>query len=153
MRRPPIILLLALAAFLAACTGSQGPGWTFAPATEAPSVAPSPSGEAPEPTPVPTGDGGGGGEAIELAAVNIQWEQTELSAPADTPFVIRFDNRDAGVPHNVEIKDSMNMTVFKGEIFNGVAVRDYQVPALPAGSYTYICTVHPNMVGTLTVGG
>ena len=31
----------------------------------------------------------------------------ELSAPADdAPFVIHFDNKDAGIPHNVEIKDA-----------------------------------------------
>ena len=30
---------------------------------------------------------------------------------------------------------------------------EYKVPALPAGTYQFVCTVHPNMVGTLTVGG
>ena len=83
----------------------------------------------------------------------IQFEQTELSAPADAPFVMRFDNKDAGTPHNVEIKDANGQSVFKGEIFNGVAVKDYAVPALAAGTYQFVCTVHPNMVGTLTVGG
>jgi plastocyanin len=83
----------------------------------------------------------------------IQFEQKELSAPADKDFVIRFDNKDAGTPHNVEIKDANGQSVFKGEIFNGVAVKDYAVPALAAGTYQFICTVHPNMVGTLTVGG
>ena len=27
----------------------------------------------------------------------------------------------------------------------------YNVPALAAGTYTFICIVHPNMTGTLTV--
>ncbi len=40
--------------------------------------------------------------------------------------------------------------MFKGDIFNGVAQIEYEVPALPAGTYTFICTVHPNMTGTLT---
>jgi plastocyanin len=83
----------------------------------------------------------------------IQFEQTELSAPADAPFVIRFDNKDAGTPHNVEIKDASGQSVFKGEIFNGAAIKDYAVPALAAGTYQFVCTVHPNMIGTLTVGG
>jgi plastocyanin len=26
----------------------------------------------------------------------------------------------------------------------------YDVPALPAGSYTFACTVHPNMTGSIT---
>ena len=28
---------------------------------------------------------------------------------------------------------------------------DYQVPALKAGTYPFVCIVHPNMTGTLTV--
>ena len=43
--------------------------------------------------------------------------------------------------------------MFKGEIFNGVAVKTYDVPALAAGTYPFVCTVHPNMIGTLKVGG
>ena len=38
----------------------------------------------------------------------------------------------------------------QGEVFTGVATRTYDVPALAAGSYQFVCTVHPNMVGTLT---
>ena len=65
--------------------------------------------------------------------------------------MISFDNEDAGTPHNVAIKDPSGAEVFKGDIFNGVETRDYQVPALSAGAYTFACSVHPNMTGTLTV--
>ncbi len=34
--------------------------------------------------------------------------------------------------------------------FPGVEARDYQVEGLAAGSYEFVCTVHPNMTGTLT---
>jgi len=161
MRRPLVVLTIALSAFLAACTSSSAPGWTYAPPTEAPASQPAPSGdasvapsvEAPS-SAAPSDNGGGqGGDVVELSAMMIQYEQTELSAPADAPFVIRFDNKDAGTPHNVEIKDANGQSVFKGEIFNGAAVKDYAVPALAAGTYQFVCTVHPNMVGTLTVGG
>jgi mono/diheme cytochrome c family protein/plastocyanin len=87
---------------------------------------------------------------IEIAALNIAFSTDSLSVPADTPFTLRFDNQDANIQHNVEIKDSANASVYKGEIFAGVAQRDYAVPALAAGSYPFICTVHPNMTGTLT---
>ena len=36
------------------------------------------------------------------------------------------------------------------DTFNGVATRDFPVPALAAGSYPFVCTVHPSMTGTLT---
>jgi len=39
--------------------------------------------------------------------------------------------------------------LFKGAIFNGVETRTYDVPALDAGQYAFVCTVHPTMVGTL----
>jgi plastocyanin len=70
--------------------------------------------------------------------------------PADTAFQIHFVNNDQGIPHNVEIKDAGGASIFQGEVFPGVDERTYDVPALPAGEYTFICTVHPNMTGTLT---
>ena len=48
------------------------------------------------------------------------------------------------------IKDASGTAVFKGEIVTGPKVVVYDVPALPAGSYTFVCTVHPNMTGTIT---
>ena len=155
MRRSLVVLTIALAALLSACTATSEPGWTYAPPTEAPASQPAPSGDASAApsAEAPSDNGGSGGDVVEVSALMIQFEQTELSAPADKEFVIRFDNKDAGTPHNVEIKDASGQSVFKGEIFNGVAVKDYAVPALAAGSYQFICTVHPNMVGTLKVGG
>jgi len=161
MRRTLLLLTIALAALVAACSSTSTPGWTYAPPTEAPPSQAAPSAEAPsaeapssEVTPAPGGESpAAGGDVVNLTAQGIQFLETDLSAPADTPFVIRFDNQDAGVPHNVEIKDASSQVMFKGDIFNGVEVRDYQVPALPAGTYQFLCTVHPNMVGTLTVGG
>ena len=158
MRRPLPALLVVLAVVLAACA-SAAPGWTYAPPTEPPASQPAasadasaaPSAEAPS-AETPSDGGGTGGDVVTVTAEMTQFLEKELTAPADAPFVIRFDNRDAGVPHNVEIKDANGASVWKGDIFNGVEVRDYQVPALAAGTYQFVCTVHPNMVGTMTVG-
>jgi len=94
-----------------------------------------------------------GGVVLKLAAQNIAYDATALEAPADQAFQIEFANNDAGIPHNVAIhKDSATgEVVFQGEIFTGVATKTYDVPALPAGTYAFVCTVHPNMVGVLTV--
>ena len=155
MRRSLVVLTIAIAALLSACTSTAAPGWTYAPPTEAPASQPAPSGDASAApsAEAPSDNGGSGGDVVEVSALMIQFEQKELSAPADKDFVIRFDNKDAGTPHNVEIKDASGQSVFKGEIFNGVAVKTYDVPALAAGAYQFICTVHPNMIGTLKVGG
>jgi len=105
-------------------------------------------------TPAPPPSGGpAAGPPLELSALNVAFEQASLSAPAGAPFQIAFDNKDAAVPHNVAIhKDSATgEEVFKGDIFPGPEKRVYDVPALAAGSYTFACTVHPNMTGTLTV--
>jgi cytochrome c oxidase subunit 2 len=93
------------------------------------------------------------GTTLELAAKNIAYDKTSLEAPAGQPFTIKFTNEDAGVPHNVSIHQgsATGAEVFKGEIFSGVDARSYAVPALPAGTYTFVCSVHPNMTGTLTV--
>ena len=65
--------------------------------------------------------------------------------------MIKFTNNDPGVTHNVAITDSTGQQVFKGEIFAGPDSRQYPIPALPAGTYTFACSVHPQMTGTLTV--
>jgi cytochrome c oxidase subunit 2 len=93
-------------------------------------------------------------EAVEIVAEGVQFTTTAVEAPADTPFTISFVNKDAGTPHNVVIHDGAAVTdpvLFDGEIFNGVETRAYSVPAIKAGSYLFICKVHPTMIGTLTV--
>lgn len=88
---------------------------------------------------------------VKVSALNIAFDQTQLSAPADQPFQIEFANNDPSIPHNVEIKDSAGASAFNGEIFPGVETRTYDVPPLAAGAYPFICSVHPNMTGTLTL--
>ncbi len=138
-------------------TGWRDPTWTPAPdATPVPAcwseaftgggatASPSPGG-----SPAPSGQPAA--TTLKVVAQNIAFDVSELEAPAGQPFAIEFANQDAGVPHNVAIKEASGADVFKGEIFNGVETRTYQVPALAAGTYTFYCSVHPNMTGTLTV--
>jgi plastocyanin len=124
---------------------SANPGWTYTPApppTEAPSI---------EASSEPSASASAAGD-VQISAAGVAFEQTEVTAPAGQPFTIAFANNDAGVPHNIAIhKDNQGgEEVFKGEIFNGADRRVYDVPALDAGTYAFACSVHPNMVGTLT---
>lgn len=92
-----------------------------------------------------------GAAVVEISAsTSTAFDQADVSAPADTAFTIHFSNQEAGVPHNVEIKDAGGASLMRGDIVTGVAEADYSVPALAAGEYPFICSVHPNMTGTLT---
>jgi plastocyanin len=127
MKRLTLTLgLLALAAVLAACSG----------ASAAPNAA----------TPPPAGSPSGNG--VTIVAKDLKFDQAAVAVKADAPFAITFENRD-GAPHNVAISDVFGSTVFKGDIVSNTSVT-YNVPALAAGTYTFICEVHPDMKGTIT---
>lgn len=87
-----------------------------------------------------------------LSAISaLEFEQSEIAVFADRPFRLTFENKQEGVPHNVAIYDSAerNVEYYLGEIFNGPDTRVYEVPALAAGTYFFVCSVHPPMTGTL----
>jgi mono/diheme cytochrome c family protein/plastocyanin len=95
--------------------------------------------------------GGTGTPPISIVAQGIAFTTSAVTAPANTAFQIDFDNEDAAVQHNVEIKDGAGTEVFKGAVFAGVAHQIYDVGALAPGAYTFHCIVHANMIGNLTV--
>jgi plastocyanin len=117
--------LLALAAVLAACSGASA-------------TTPTPAAPAGSPS----------GDAVSIVAKDIKFDPTVVSVKADTAFDIDFDNQD-GAPHNIHISNASGATVFKGEIVTSTRVT-YAVPALPAGTYGFVCDVHPEMKGTIT---
>ena len=83
------------------------------------------------------------------AAKNVAFDDalTRRGRAVHAPF------REPGPEHPAQRRDqdASGGSKFKGDIFPGVAAKDYQVPPLAAGTYTFFCAVHPNMTGTLTV--
>jgi len=114
-----------------------------------------PPGGGPGGGPGASGSGGPAGPAadVQVTAKDIAFNTHSLTGPAGRPFTIALINNDAGVPHNVTIKDSSGKIIYPGDSFNGVATKVENVPSIPAGTYTFICTVHPfpAMTGTITL--
>ena len=101
------------------------------------------------------GGGGGGGGGVTVAAQNIAFDTDTIELPADAPATITFDNRDAGVPHNISIYSDSNLgqALFQGDLVTGPGTAEYPIPPQPAGEYYFQCDVHPTMHGTVIVAG
>jgi plastocyanin len=144
--RPLTLAVLSLAIVTGCSTASAG--WTYAPA---PSVTPAPSSSA-SGSAAPSASANA--DTVDISALGVKFEQDSVTAPAGKPFQIVFDNKDAGTPHNVSIHQgsATGTEVFTGKVFPGVATMTYDVAALPAGTYAFVCIVHPTaMFGTMTV--
>jgi mono/diheme cytochrome c family protein/plastocyanin len=128
-------------------------GWVDPAFKPDPSASPVPacwSGTAggPAPTPLPSG-----AATLELVAEGFAFDVHTLEAAAGTPFQIHLTNNDAGTPHDVDIRLSDGTVVVDDPTITGAAETTYVVDGLDAGTYTFICSVHPipAMTGTLTV--
>ena len=84
---------------------------------------------------------------IEVSAASFAFDTDRIEVPAGQPFILRFTNDDAAV-HDVAVFDGQT-ELFNGEDIAGGTSVDYQVPALEAGEYDFLCTIHPDMNGTL----
>ena len=171
-RRPRSVVLAVagpiLALVVAACSSAAGaaPGYTYLPSAAPPASMPADPGPTGSPPATPAGPGPSTlpsagpapsagvpavGVTLHISAQNIQFDADHLAAPAGQGWVLVFANNDPGIPHNVEILDANGASAFKGDIVTGPTTASYQVPPLPAGTYTFLCDVHPTMTGTLTV--
>ena len=103
----------------------------------------------------PEDGGGGGGEGVTVVAAGIAFDTDTIELPPDTPTTITMDNQDAGTPHNIAIytDESLDESLFVGELVTGPASVVYDIPPLPEGEYYFHCDVHPNMSGTVVVAG
>ncbi len=105
-------------------------------------------------TPAPTASAGPVGVTLTVGALNIAFDQLSLEVPADEAFAIDFTNSDPpGVLHDIDIRAADGTVLQDQPTIDGGESTTYTFGALPAGAYTFICSVHPipAMTGTLTV--
>ncbi len=95
------------------------------------------------------------GEVVELTvgtdegAAN-EFDPDQISAPAGATVRLTFTN-EATVPHNLTFGDPINAAT--EVIVDPGESETIEFTAPEAGEYTFVCTLHPGMEGTLTVEG
>lgn len=86
-----------------------------------------------------------------IVAKNIKFDPDKLTIPVATEVEITLDNRDNAVPHNIHFKTP---TEVKSDLKEGKSsgVKDrMKLKVDQAGTYEFLCDVHPTMKGELTV--
>jgi mono/diheme cytochrome c family protein/plastocyanin len=132
-------------------------GWVDPNFKPAPSATPFPacwSGTAGGATQAPAASLPPGAPAFAITAMNFAFDKSTLSVAANTAFGIDFKNQDPpGTMHDVDIRQSDGTTlVIDQQTTDGGQESNYVYKGLPAGSYVFICSVHPSIMhGTLTV--
>jgi len=138
LRRGALITLtLTLGLALAACSG-DGAASPSAPATESEAGAGS---EAPA-----AGD-------LTITAAEMEFSTDALTAQAGGEIVVTFTNNDT-VPHNFSVyTEEGGDVIATGEIINEGQSDEVNLGELAPGTYYFVCDLHPEMNGTLTVEG
>ena len=91
---------------------------------------------------------------LTVVAKDVAFDTHDLSIAGGAAFTIDFKNEDpSGILHNIEIRATDGQVLQDQPTIDGGAETIYQFAALPPGTYTFICKIHPipQMTGTLTV--
>jgi cytochrome c oxidase subunit 2 len=97
-----------------------------------------------------------GAPTVQVTSVSVieGFDPETLTVAADTPWVVQLTNADPSVPHDFAIRGANpDGSDWQGDPdAQGGESATYQPPPLPAGSYEFYCSIHPNMIGTITAG-
>lgn len=87
---------------------------------------------------------------LTVVAKDIELTPSQI-AMTPAALTIDFDNRDGGVPHDLALYAGPDVKLGGTDVIVGPATTTLTVPMLVPGTYRLTCTVHPNMVASLTV--
>ena len=131
------LLPLLVAGLLAGCGGDDDAESSATP-TSTPDAA-----RTAEASPSEGEDSGGGGDTVDVAMKNIQFDPQAVTAQVGQTIV--WTNEE-DVPHDADATSGADFEtdlIGKGETVEWTA----EAP----GEVEYVCSVHPNMTGTITV--
>ncbi len=102
------------------------------------------------------GTGGSGGAAAGTTltvgtdkAAELKFVPTTITAPANTQVSLVFNNESDSQPHNLKFQEGIQAGT--ADLVAAGASETIQFTTPAAGDYPFICSIHPTMVGTLTV--
>jgi plastocyanin len=153
-----VVLSACTAAALPSSSASAGPSQVSVDMTPSPgpltlasvSPAPIPTIGVVKVTPIPNAPDSKA--VVKVVAARVRWVPTTLAAPAGEVWHVQFENQD-GPPehHNFVVASGKTFPerIYQSPNFNK-GTFTFDVPALPAGNYLFICTIHADvMTGTL----
>ena len=134
MTRLPLALLacLALAGGAVAGCGSDDDDATSTPAAA--------------PPPPPPASAASSGDELKITMKDIQYVPAQTTAKVNQKIV--WQNTDGQIPHTVTATDGADFdsgTMNAGDTFEYTPTK--------AGTISYVCKIHPNQKGTITVTG
>jgi plastocyanin len=89
----------------------------------------------------------GGDADATVVSPGLSFEPVAVTVPAGEVTLV-YENQDEGVPHNLHVQG----VDAKTSVEPGPDTQELTFTA-EAGEYTFVCDIHPNMKGTLTVTG
>lgn len=101
------------------------------------------------PPPAPTATPAAQAQAITVVARGVQFVSASFNV-APGPLTVTLDNQDIRVPHDVTFSVPGGGDVAGTAVIAGPGSGTTSFTAWP-GTYSFVCTLHPNMTGTLTV--
>ena len=93
----------------------------------------------------------GGAQTITIGtdkAADLKFVPEAVEAPANKPVRLVFNNVSTQ-PHNLEFQQGITQKTSPSVAAGASETLEFTTPA--AGSYKFVCTIHPTMVGILTV--
>ncbi|MBA3653526.1 MAG: cupredoxin domain-containing protein [Actinobacteria bacterium] len=92
----------------------------------------------------------GGTKSIKITAKNVAFSPAKVPIPVSQEVEVVFDNRDASVPHNIHFKTPTEVKTDVKEGKTDGSEQKVKLTVDTAGTYEFVCDVHPTMKGELT---